>query len=171
VGEQLGGNGDSLTCAIFLYLRAVQAVPILGSASCALCSKIATMFREHELLDTPEDDTILWRYLDLSYFYNLLDRQTLYFANRREFIADPWEGAIPATTTEAAKRVDRYLSELYTELRGNDVSKRKGPNTVTAYVLQQIQLLAVRERHGVAMQVSTRTLVNGCAVTGLLLKA
>jgi hypothetical protein len=88
------------------------------------------MFREHELLDTPEDDTILWRYLDLSDFLNLLARQTLYFANRREFIADPWEGAIPATTTEAAKRVDRYLSELYTELRGTDVSKRKGSERV-----------------------------------------
>jgi hypothetical protein len=32
--------------------------------------------------------------------------------------------------------------------------------TVTAYVLQQIQLLAHWDRHGVAMQASTRTLVN-----------
>jgi hypothetical protein len=92
-------------------------------------SKIATMFREHESLDTPEDDTILWRYLDLSHFLNLLNRQTFYFANRREF-DDSWEGAIPATTTEAAKRVDRYLSGLFTELRGFDVSRLKGSERV-----------------------------------------
>jgi hypothetical protein len=84
------------------------------------------MFREHELLDTPKDDTILWRYLDLA-FPKSPGPPNLYFANRREFIADPWEGAIPATTTEAAKRVDRYSSKLwYTELRATDVSKTKG---------------------------------------------
>jgi hypothetical protein len=73
------------------------------------------MFREHELLNTPKDDTILWRNSDLSHFLNLLDRQTLYFANRREIIGDSLEGAIPATTTEAAKGVVRYLSDFYTE--------------------------------------------------------
>jgi hypothetical protein len=42
------------------------------------------------------------------------------------------------------------------------------PNAVTAYILQQIRLLAHRDRHGLAMQANTRTLVNGYAVTGLL---
>jgi hypothetical protein len=41
------------------------------------------------------------------------------------------------------------------------------PNTVTAYILQQIQLPTHRDRHGLAMQAGTRTLVNGYAVTGL----
>jgi hypothetical protein len=86
------------------------------------------MFREHESLDTPEDDTILWRYSDLSHFLNLLDRETLYFANRREF-EDPWEGAIPATTTEAANRVVRHLSAFYTEV-GRDFSQVKGSERV-----------------------------------------
>jgi hypothetical protein len=53
---------------------------------------IATMVREHELLDTPEDDAVLWRYQDLSLFLNLLDNRTLYFANRREFFGDSWTG-------------------------------------------------------------------------------
>src|ERR1700684_3186025 len=98
------------------------------------------MFREHELLNTPKDDTILWRYSDLSHFLNLLERQMLYFANRREFIDDPWEGVIPTPLTEAIKResrstflssakstgmTDAVLDELTPELSSEQIQEIK----------------------------------------------
>lgn len=88
------------------------------------------MVREHELLDTPEDDAVLWRYQDLSLFLNLLGNRTLYFANRREFFGDSWtgdawEGTIPATTMAAASGVVRYRSEFQKELRGMDISEQE----------------------------------------------
>jgi hypothetical protein len=77
------------------------------------------MFREHHLLRTPPDDTILWRYLDLSHFINLLDRRSLYFANLREF-TDEWEGVVPATSIEAKRR---YLENFLLARPGSMESK------------------------------------------------
>jgi hypothetical protein len=64
------------------------------------------MYYPHKLLVTPSDDTKLWRYLDLSHFLSLLNRQALYFASVIEF-DDRWEGAIPAGSIEGLRRVQR----------------------------------------------------------------
>jgi hypothetical protein len=82
------------------------------------------MYREHKALRTPPDDTNLWRYLDLSHFLLLLSRQSLYFANRSEF-DDPWEGVIPAGTTEAIKRAYRFAVRSYGTVLGADPSKEE----------------------------------------------
>jgi hypothetical protein len=63
------------------------------------------MYRAHTLLSTPPDDAELWRYLDLSHFLWLLSQQALYFANVKEFSDDAWEGAFPAGTEEALRRM------------------------------------------------------------------
>jgi hypothetical protein len=65
------------------------------------------MYRAHQLLNTPQDDTKLWRYLDLFHFFWLLSRQSLYFANLVEFSDDKWEGALPAGMEEALRRMYR----------------------------------------------------------------
>jgi hypothetical protein len=65
------------------------------------------MYRAHESLSTPSDDTKLWRYLDLSHFLWLLSQQALYFANVKEFADDAWEGALPAALLESIKRQRR----------------------------------------------------------------
>jgi hypothetical protein len=79
------------------------------------------MYRTHQLLITPPNDTKLWRYLDLSNFLGLLYRQALYFANVIEF-DDRWEGAIPAGTTEGFDRAWRAL--------GDDLAKDGIPPTM-----------------------------------------
>lgn len=50
------------------------------------------MYTEHEVFDTPDDDAILWRYLDFTKFTSLLQRSALHFA-RADALGDPFEGA------------------------------------------------------------------------------
>jgi hypothetical protein len=68
--------------------------------------------------------------------------------------------------------IDRHHGQSW-KLRSTDTYSSPACRLVQAYYgdsfrLQQIQLLAHRDRHGLAMQANTRTLVNGNAVTGLL---
>lgn len=46
----------------------------------------------HDEVNTPPDETVLWRYMDFTKFVSLLDRRALYFA-RADTLGDPWEGA------------------------------------------------------------------------------
>jgi hypothetical protein len=48
-------------------------------------------FEDHPLLTTPPDDTVLWRYLSLARFMNLLEHKTLWFSRMDKF-DDPLEG-------------------------------------------------------------------------------
>jgi hypothetical protein len=41
----------------------------------------------------PDDDTILWRYMDLAKFISLLKDKTLYMT-RADMFEDPFEGAV-----------------------------------------------------------------------------
>jgi hypothetical protein len=69
------------------------------------------MYRAHSLLNTPPDDTKLWRYLDLSHFLSLLYGQALYFANVIEF-EDKWEGALPARMEEALRCLYQDVTQM-----------------------------------------------------------
>src|SRR5215831_14836506 len=50
------------------------------------------MFRTHPVFDQPLDDTIsVWRYMDLSKFIWMIQRNALYFC-RSDLMGDPFEG-------------------------------------------------------------------------------
>jgi hypothetical protein len=61
-------------------------------------------------MNTPPDETKLWRYLDLFHFLGLLSQQSLYFANLVEFSDDKWEGALPAGMEEALRFMYRDVT-------------------------------------------------------------
>jgi hypothetical protein len=61
------------------------------------------MYRVHNFLTTPTDDTKVWRYLDLAHFLWLLRSRTLYFASALEF-EDEWEGVLPTGAIIGLKR-------------------------------------------------------------------
>jgi hypothetical protein len=92
------------------------------------------MFCEHQFLDTPKDDTILWRYSDLSHFLSLLDGHELYFTNRNQSIEDPWEGAIATALTAAIKRASEYVFRDYEKKFGTPTEDLKevlfGPGAI-----------------------------------------
>lgn len=50
------------------------------------------MYKEHEVFDTPDPASVLWRYLDFTRFVSLLDRSALHFTRAVQF-DDPYEGA------------------------------------------------------------------------------
>ena len=50
------------------------------------------MYEEHADFESPEDHSVLWRYMDFTKFVSLLDTQSLFFA-RADKLGDPFEGA------------------------------------------------------------------------------
>lgn len=50
------------------------------------------MYEEHPNFEPPEDDAVLWRYMDFTRFVSLLETKSLFFA-RADILGDPFEGA------------------------------------------------------------------------------
>ena len=50
------------------------------------------MYKEHPNFEPPEDDAVLWRYMDFTKFVSLLETQSLFFASADK-LGDPFEGA------------------------------------------------------------------------------
>jgi hypothetical protein len=57
-------------------------------------------FEPHDGLTTPDDATVLWRYMDFAEFVNLIENQALWFP-RMDQVEDPLEG----TLTDLALRM------------------------------------------------------------------
>ncbi len=52
------------------------------------------MYKEHSSFLPVPDDTIIWRFMDFSQFYKMLEDKSLFFSVPSEF-NDPWEAHIP----------------------------------------------------------------------------
>ena len=64
------------------------------------------MYKELERIESPEDDAVLWRYMSLEKFANMLAKQTLFFAR-----ADKFEGHIPRQIMSIYKSVIRIYEK------------------------------------------------------------
>ena len=51
------------------------------------------MYENHPNVNPPQDDAVLWRYMDFTKFVSLLDKQALYFS-RADKLGDPFEGSL-----------------------------------------------------------------------------
>ena len=69
------------------------------------------MYLESAFADTPSDDTILWRYMDLPKLLALLRSGSLYLC-RLDRLRDPWEGQWPRADLEAFLNDDSYWGPL-----------------------------------------------------------
>ena len=56
----------------------------------------------HQDLECPEDNTIIWRYMDLAQFLDVLVHEQLYFPNMK-ILSDQYEGTIPKNIIEQKK--------------------------------------------------------------------
>jgi len=74
------------------------------------------MYKTHPSFETPNPDTIIWRYLDLWKFLDLLDNKQLYLARADKF-EDTFEGRIPL-------REVRELDETHNLKQLDDFSER-----------------------------------------------
>lgn len=49
------------------------------------------MFQSHTVFNTPSDDTVIWRYMDFTKYFDILLNSSLFFT-RVNLLSDPWEG-------------------------------------------------------------------------------
>jgi hypothetical protein len=52
------------------------------------------MFKEHTVINTPQSDTIIWKYMDLWKFLDLIDNSRLFFCQAKQ-LEDKLDGRIP----------------------------------------------------------------------------
>ena len=70
------------------------------------------MYAEHPKFDTPPDETVLWRYMDLAKFLAMVSTRTIY-ARRVDQFEDKWEGAVPPTFIRRVKDADDHAAKVF----------------------------------------------------------
>jgi hypothetical protein len=74
------------------------------------------MFNPHPYLITPENSTIVWRYMDLSRFLSLLHSKSLYFS-KLDQLDDKQEGQLPPSMRESLDLLHPEVREQLTSLQ------------------------------------------------------
>lgn len=72
------------------------------------------MYKKNHLFDTPPDDIMVWRYMDLAKFISLLEDECL-FLSRADKFEDPYEGLWPTKNIEVYSNAS--LSKSHKELK------------------------------------------------------
>ncbi len=85
------------------------------------------MYKEHPVFITPEDDTKIWRYLDLTKLLDILYRQKIYFP-RADRLGDPYEGSYPKTNVDYrnTKLAELVKPDIFLNLNYKDRIKAEG---------------------------------------------
>src|SRR4051812_13772384 len=68
------------------------------------------MYCSHDCFPTPEDDTPIWRYMDITKSLSLLKESVLYFS-RLDTFDDPFEGSYPKAYFGADDQTWKQLRE------------------------------------------------------------
>jgi hypothetical protein len=81
------------------------------------------MYEPHPLIETPPDDTIIWRYMDLTKLLAMCARSALHLC-RMDHLRDPWEGKWPQGILDgyraAMKSAVPTIREEVSQLIGSD---------------------------------------------------
>ena len=83
------------------------------------------MYKELEGITPPDDDAILWRYMSLEKFVNILEKNSLFFTRADKF-DDTFEGHIPRQIMS----IYRSVFSTYEEKHFGDLSHSPGLKTV-----------------------------------------
>jgi hypothetical protein len=79
------------------------------------------MYEEHSKIDTPPDDTVIWRYMNLEKLLALLRSRSLYLC-RLDRLRDPWEGLWSPWAVDAIRQQLRGQAEGL--IRAQNMMKR-----------------------------------------------
>lgn len=109
------------------------------------------MFKENKELHIPDDNTIIWKYLDLSKFLDLLISKRLFMARSDKF-EDQYEGTFSEPTYEEIKKLlednPKYL-DAYKSKRKNIVISSWHANSYESYAMWQV---FTKNNEGLAIQ-------------------
>ena len=109
------------------------------------------MYVPHEQILQPDDDTIVWKYLDLSKFLDLLMCRQL-FMSRSDKFEDQYEGTFSEPTFEEIKKIAENNAEFldyYKTHRKNVVISSWHINEYESYAMWQI---FTKNNEGLAIQ-------------------
>lgn len=81
------------------------------------------MYQKHPNFDSPDDDTILWRYMDLAKFLSILEKEALFFT-RADKLGDPYEGA-PSDINVKPWPMPHSSSEIFEVFDELSIHKKK----------------------------------------------
>lgn len=79
--------------------------------------------------NVPEEDAVLWRYMDLGRFLSLLEDEAIYFA-RADQMSDKWEGAY----THVNRELNKLLYEGYFGVLDGALFKRRAFMLKTTHI-------------------------------------
>lgn len=82
------------------------------------------MFEIHKHILTPKDDAIIWRYMDLAKFLDILQRESLFFPTAALF-DDPFEGSYPVQLIEDRPRYFQGVSKPTVDQMPECIQKMK----------------------------------------------
>ncbi|HLV46888.1 MAG TPA: hypothetical protein VKY32_07595 [Flavobacterium sp.] len=109
------------------------------------------MFQENKKLHIPADDTVIWKYLDLSKFLDLLLSKQMFMARSDKF-EDKFEGTFSEPTYEEIKKLladnPEYL-DAYKSKRKNIVISSWHANSYESYAMWQV---FTKNNEGLAIQ-------------------
>lgn len=109
------------------------------------------MFKENQKLHIPTDETIIWKYLDLSKFLDLLLSNRMFMARSDKF-EDQFEGTFSEPTYEEIKKLladnPEYL-DAYKSKRKNIVISSWHANWYESYAMWQV---FTKNNEGLAIQ-------------------
>ena len=109
------------------------------------------MFKENRELHIPDDNTIIWKYLDLSKFLDLLISKRLFMARSDKF-EDQYEGTFSEPTYEEIKKLlednPKYL-DAYKSKRKNIIISSWHANSYESYAMWQV---FTKNNEGLAIQ-------------------
>src|SRR5690554_2304499 len=109
------------------------------------------MFQENQKLHIPTDETIIWKYLDLSKFLDLLMSNRMFMARSDKF-EDQFEGTFSEPTYEEIKKLladnPEYL-DAYKSKRKNIVISSWHANSYESYAMWQV---FTKNHEGLAIQ-------------------
>ena len=77
--------------------------------------EVEKMYKEHPVFNTPDDNRIIWRYLDFPKFLDILDRKIQFFP-RADRLGDPFEGSYPKASVDFMnENLDKYFYGEFTK--------------------------------------------------------
>jgi hypothetical protein len=70
-------------------------------------------FKESDQIETPNDDTIVWRYMNIDKIFDLLKTKEIYFRRIDRFPDDPHEGIPPnGSEFQTQNHLKRVISRV-----------------------------------------------------------
>jgi hypothetical protein len=109
------------------------------------------MYLPHQNINLPDNDTVVWKYLSLSKFLDLLLSRKLFMARSDKF-EDQYEGTFSEPTFEELKRMTEHnpkFLDTYKMLRENVVVSSWHINEYESYAMWQI---FTQNNEGLAIQ-------------------